>query len=100
MFCEPLESFPDSRIQARLANPRDMDAMLGAVIDGAADAGEQSGFGERLFQEVDLAGEGAVGVKDRLGVAGHVQHGQGWADGAYPRGDLVAEHLGHNDIGE
>ena len=36
----------------------------GVVVDGAADSGEQGGFGEWFFQEVDLAGEGAVGVQD------------------------------------
>jgi hypothetical protein len=45
---------------------------MGAVVDGAADAGEQGGLGEWFLQEVDLAGEGAVGVQDRLGVSGHV----------------------------
>jgi hypothetical protein len=73
---------------------------MGAVVDGAADAGEQGGLGEWFFQEVDLIGEGAVGVQDRLGVSGHVQDGQGWADGVHPPGHLVAEHLGHDHIGE
>ncbi len=45
-------------------------------------------------------GEGAVSVQDRLGVSGHVQDGQGRADGVYPPGHLVAEHLGHDYIGE
>jgi CheY-like chemotaxis protein len=44
---------------------------MGAVVEGAADAGEQGGLGEGFFQQVDLMGEGAVGVQDRLGVAGH-----------------------------
>ena len=73
---------------------------MGAVVDGAADAGEQGGLGEWFFQEVDLAGEGTVGVQDRLGVPGHVQDGQGRADGADPPGHFVAEHLGHDHVGE
>ena len=55
---------------------------MGAVVDGAADAREQGGLGEWFFQEVDLIGEGTVGVQDRLGVSGHVQDGQGGADGS------------------
>src|ERR1700729_313311 len=45
---------------------------VGAVVDGVADAGEQGGLGEGFLQEVDLGGEGAVGIEDGLGVSGHV----------------------------
>src|SRR6266702_3471374 len=71
-----------------------------AVVNGSPYLGEQGGLGEWLFQQVDIWVEGALGVQNRLGVAGHVQDRQARAGGADPRGDLVAEHARHDHVGE
>ena len=57
-------------------------------------------LGEGLFDQGDAGFEPALGGQDGLGVAGHVEHLDVRAELADPLGDFLAEHLGHDDVGD
>src|SRR5205085_12307843 len=62
--------------------------------------GQQRGLGERLLDQADARLEVALRAEHRLRVAGHVEHTDRRALGHDPLGDLLPEHLGHDDVGQ
>jgi hypothetical protein len=64
------------------------------------DPGEQGELGERFLEDVHFRAVGAMAGKDRLSVARHVQHGQAGPVLKDALGDIGAEHLRHDHVGQ
>jgi hypothetical protein len=64
------------------------------------DPGEQGDLGERFLEDVHFRVVRAMTGEDRLGVARHVQHGQAGTVLKDVLGDIGAEHLRHDHVGQ
>jgi len=73
--------------------------MLG-LAQCLVDPGQQGGLGERLLEDVHLRAVRAMAGQNRLGVARHVQHGQAGAVLLHALGNIGAEHLRHDHVGQ